>query len=70
MMQIELVPVGKDIEDWYMKVDGLDAGYLYEGTNGWVVGVAKELGSGAIGPYRIVASKDAALAFAYENLPK
>lgn len=70
MMQIELVPVGEGVEDWYMEVNGLNAGYLYESTKGWAVGVASKLGSNAIGPYRIAASKDAALAFAHENLPK
>lgn len=70
MKQIELVPVGKGVEDWYMKVNGLDAGYLYESTKGWVVGITKELGSDTIGPYSIIPSKDAALTFAHANLPK
>lgn len=71
MAEIELVPVGKGIEeDWYMKVSGLNAGYLYQSSKGWVVGVASKLDADPIGPYSIVPSKDAALTFAHANLPK
>lgn len=71
MTQIELVAVGgRSEEDWYMKVNGLAAGYLYQTATGWSVGVMTKLGSGPIGPHKVSTTKDAALAFAAANLPR